>query len=117
MAFPKSKRKNYTVDGLKYTACINECGYTSDGAMKLNVAILAEYGKKSLCIVEGMANREYWADYPDFDAHQTFAITPRVICEIIRYAHRSGWSPQTDKSNKRIKLDNDGLRELISTVV
>ena len=113
MAFPKSKRKNLVVDDLKYTSCVNEAGYTEDGAVKLNVAVRAEYGTKSLCIIEGMANREYWSDYPNYDPSRTFSITPRVICEIIRHALQNGWDPNERKSDIRIQLNNEGLRKLI----
>jgi hypothetical protein len=60
MAFPKSKRKHYVVDELPYTACINENGTTDDWGVKVSVAIKAEYGKESLCLIKGMVNRSYW---------------------------------------------------------
>jgi hypothetical protein len=114
MAFPKSKRKHLCVDGLEYTACINECGYTVEDAVKLSVAIRAEYGTKSLCIVEGMTNRDFWHDYPNYDPNAAIAITPRVVCEIIRYSLRNGWQPMQNKATLRVQLDNEGLTAMIA---
>ena len=112
MAMPKSKRKGYSVDDNSYTVSVHECGYESSGGVKMAVTIKAEYGTGSFCIVEGMVNREYWHDYPDFSPTR-ISITPRVVCEIIRHAHSTGWNPTYDKSNCRIQLDNEALCQLM----
>ena len=56
-----------------------------------------------------MVIRDYWFDFPDIDREKTFAITPRVICELIRHALASGWSPTETKTQALVELDNDGL--------
>lgn len=86
MAFPKSKQKRLVVDELPYIACVSENGHTEDGGVKLRVIVQADYGYESLCMIAGMVNRDYWLDFPDIDTENTFAITPRVICELIRHA-------------------------------
>ena len=114
MAFPKSKRKHYVVDDQPYTACVNENGTTPDWGVKLSVAIKAEYGSHSLCLIKGMVNREYWNDYPNFDHAKTFSITPRVICGLIRHALKNGWDPVGSKSQCNIQLDNKVLLAIIA---
>jgi len=112
---PKSKSKAYSVDGNSYTVSVGECGHDSGGGVRMSVTLKAEYGTGSYCVVEGMVNREYWHDYPDFDPARTISITPRVVCEIIRYAHNAGWSPTDVKSNCRIHLDKEALGKLMCT--
>ena len=114
MAFPKSKRKNFVVDDRAYTACVNENGATADWGVKLSVAIKAEYGMHSLCLITGMVNRAYWMDYPDFDHKKAFSITPRVICGLIQYALNDGWQPMDSKSQCNIQLDNKDLLAIIA---
>ena len=114
MAFPKSKRKNFVVDNRAYTACVNENGTTADWGVKLSVAIKAEYGMHSLCLITGMVNRAYWMDYPDFDHKKAFSITPRVICGLIQYALNNGWQPMDSKSQCNIQLDNKDLLAIIA---
>jgi len=109
MAFPKSKQKRLVVDELPYIACVSDNGRTEDGGLNLRVIIQADYGLESLCVIAGMVNRDYWYDFPDIDIEKTFAITPRVICELIRYALDNGWSPAESKTQASIVLDNDGL--------
>ena len=109
MAFPKSKQRRLVVDDLPYIACVSENGRTEDGGVKLRVIVQAGYGHESLCVIAGMVNRDYWMDFPDNDLDKTFAITPRVICELIRYALNNGWAPTESKSQSQVKLDNDGL--------
>ena len=109
MAFPKSKQRRLVVDELPYIACVSENGYTNDGGIKLRVIVQAGYGHESLCVIAGMVNRDYWRDFPDYDPENTFSITPRVICELIRFALTNGWSPTESKTQTMVELDNDGL--------
>ena len=115
MAFPRSKRGRFSVDGMPYIACVSSNGRTDDGGVRLRVIIAAEYGFKSLCIVSGMVNRDYWYDFPNIDRNKTYSITPRVVCEIIRYALGNGWSPSGSKTQTRLNLDNDGLSAIIKS--
>ena len=103
----KSNRKSYIVDGDNYVASIAECGYDESGGLRLRVTVTADFGTKSTCMFEGLINREYWHDYPDFDPARTISITPKTICELIRYARNNGWDPVSSKSNQRIQLTND----------
>ncbi|MEL7496475.1 MAG: hypothetical protein AAFN77_02615 [Planctomycetota bacterium] len=116
MAFPKSKQKRLVVDELPYFACVSENGRTEDGGVKLRVIIQADYGYESLCVIAGMVNRDYWMDFPNLDIENMFTITPRVICELIRHALHHGWSPTKSKTQELIKLDNDGLFEIMRRV-
>ena len=109
IAFPKSKQKQLVVDDLPYIACVSENGRTTDGGVKLRVVVQADYGHESLCVISGMVNRDYWLDFPDNDMSKTFAITPRVICELIRHALAHGWAPTASKTQASAELDNDGL--------
>lgn len=116
MAFPKSKQKRLVVDDLPYITCVSENGRTEDGGVKLRVIVQADYGLESLCVIAGMVNRDYWFDYPDIDIEKTFAIAPRVICELIRYALTNAWSPTESKTQASIKLDNDGLFAIMQRI-
>ena len=109
MAFPKSKQKHLVVDGNRYIACVSENGRVSDGGVKLRVIVRAQYGCESLCVISGMVNRDYWYDFPDIELEKTFAITPRVICELIRHALANGWSPIESKTQMLVEIDNDVL--------
>jgi hypothetical protein len=113
MTFPKSKRNRLMVDGKPYIACVSQNGYTSDNGVKLRVIIQAGYGLESLCIIEGMVNRDYWLDFPDIDVAKTFSITPRTMCDLVRHALANGWAPVACKSIMRIQLDNEGLFEIM----
>ncbi|MEM9940488.1 MAG: hypothetical protein AAF939_02785 [Planctomycetota bacterium] len=115
MTFPKSKRKRYIVDQLPYTACITEHGISEDGGIQLGVAIKADYGLRSLCLIRGTVNRSYWMDYPDFDPNKSFSITPRVVCDLIRFAIANVWSPATSKSQMEFRVDNQKLSSIIQS--
>ena len=116
MAFPKSKQKHLVVDQFPCIACVSENGHTDDGGVKLRVIVQAGYGHESLCVITGMVNRDYWMDFPNIDVEKTFAITPRVTCELIRHALRNGWSPTKSKTQTTIKLDNDGLFDIMRRI-
>jgi hypothetical protein len=116
MAFPKSKRVPLIVDELPYIACVSRDGRTADGGVRIRVIIQAEYGLRPRCVVGGMVNREYWLDFPNNDMERTFTITPRVICEIIRYSLSNGWDPNTMKTQAAIELDNDGLFAILARI-
>ena len=111
MAFPKSKGRRLIVDDMPYVACVSKNGYTKDGGVRLRVTVRAEYGFKSPCIVAGMVNRDVWLDFPNVDPANTFSITPRVTCELIRYALANDWLPLPTKSKAQttVQIDNDGL--------
>ena len=110
----KSNRKSYFVDGDNYVASITECGYDETGAVRLRITVTAEFGTNSTCILEGLTNREFWHDYPDYDPGQTISITPKTVCELIRYARRNGWDPISSRSNQRIQLTNELLAEIVA---
>ena len=116
MAFPKSKQRRLVVDDLQYIACVSENGRTEDGGIKLRVVAQADYGHESLCVISGMVNRDYWMDFPNNDMEKTFAITPRVICELIRYALNNGWDPNKSKTQASVELDNDRLFAIMERV-
>ena len=116
MAFPKSKSKHFVVGNHPYTACVNENGTTADWGVKISVAIKAEYGTCSLCLIKGMVNREYWKDYPNYDPAKAFSITPRVICRLIQHALKNGWDPIASKSNCNIQLDNEAFLAIIADI-
>lgn len=116
MAFPRSKQRHLVVDELSYIACVSENGHTEDGGVKLRLVVQAEYGYESLCVIAGMVNRDYWLDFPDTDVGKTFAITPRVICELIRHALASGWSPTESKTQALIEIDNDQLFAIMQKI-
>ena len=117
MAFPKSKRKRLVVDGMPYVTCVSDNGYRADGGIRLRVIIQAEYGLESLCVIEGMVNRDFWLDLPDVNIAKTFSITPRVTCELIRHALANGWAPLECKTQVSVKLDNDGLFAIMKKIV
>ena len=116
MAFPKSKQRRLVVDDLQYIACVSENGRTEDGGIKLRVVVQADYGHESLCVISGMVNRDYWMDFPNNDMEKTFAITPRVICELIRYALNNGWDPNKSKTQASVELDNGRLFAIMERV-
>ena len=108
----KSKRKTYSVDGESYTASIVECGYDETGGVRLRVTATADFGTGSTCMLEGLTNREFWHDYPEFDRDQAISITPKTVCDLIRHARTHGWDPTTSKSNVRIQLTKKVISQM-----
>ncbi len=110
----KAKRKSYAVDGENYVASITECGFDESGAVRLHVTVTAEFGTNSTCILEGLTNRKFWHDYPNFDPDRTISITPKAICQLIRFARSNGWDPLSCRSNQRMQLTNECFARIIA---
>jgi hypothetical protein len=114
MAMPKSKGKQYEVDGRSYCVAISVSEIDEADAVHLRVTIQAGYGTRSFCIVKGLVNRSYWHDYPDIEEmrKRTISITPAVVCHIIRHTLNTEWNPDSEKANRAILLDNQFLATL-----
>lgn len=114
MAMPKSKGKQYEVDGRPYCVAISVSEIDEADAVHLRVTIQAGYGTHSFCTVKGLLNRSYWHDYPDIEEmrQRAISITPAVVCHIIRHALNTEWKPKTEKANRTILLDNQFLATL-----
>jgi hypothetical protein len=111
------KRKRFIVDSQPYevsmTAIYND-------KIDLRVTLKAVFGYGSICAIVGLRNLDYYYNYgywnePNFsESTDTISVTPKMIELLIRFAHQSGWSPQSEKSNKRIAISNLKARELLT---
>jgi hypothetical protein len=106
-------RSPMTVDGKPYEASLNATYPDDSGPIAIRVTIRADYGHRSVCIFRGFTNLEYWFNYGEYDPEKVIAITPRVIADLIRFAHTQGWDPDRSKSNVEIEADNSVIRQLM----
>ncbi len=90
---PGSKGREFKVDGRQYLVAVRSSGPNADELVKVGITIKAGYGTNSVCIIRGMLN--WW--WRDTGTTPGFQVTPRVICDVIRYAHEQGWNPSDDK--------------------
>ena len=102
----KSNPKQLNIDGNSYIYWVRELPYDDTDAVPLNVVIRADYGSRSTCTLIGIRNRERWHDYPNWNPESVIAITPKVIRDLIHYAHRAGWDPASNRANLTLEIDN-----------
>ena len=114
VAMPKSKGKSYNVAGNPYVVSIGVRDITDAGEVRISLTVRAEYGEKSFCKIRGLVNRSYWHDYPDVEEmrKQSIAITPAIVCKLIRQAHQSGWNPVESKSDFVMDIDNHEFKKI-----
>jgi hypothetical protein len=111
----KSRRNRpYTVDGRDYTASISTAGVDNEKNIQLRVSFHAQFGNRSVCLVRALTNRSFWHDYPEIEKMRSAAIsiTPKIICGLIRLAHREGWDPEVSKSSFELSANRDVVRAL-----
>jgi hypothetical protein len=108
------KTRPYTVDGRDYVVSISDAAIDPEGNIPLRISLRAEFGSRSVCLVRGLTNRSFWHDYPHIDKMEAAAVsvTPKIVCELIRLAHRQGWDPNASKSNFELSADRDLVRAL-----
>jgi hypothetical protein len=109
------KARPYVVDGKDYSVAISDTKVDDDGNVPLRISFRAEFGNRSVCQVRGVTNRSFWHDYPQNEAMRAAAIsiTPQVISELIRFAHRQGWDPVASRSNFELLADRDDIKKLL----
>jgi hypothetical protein len=112
----KSVPRDYTIDGKPYSVSISAGKIDREGDVHLRVTFRALYGTRSVCLVRGVTNRSYWHDYPDVESmrERSISLTPRVVCELVRLAHRAGWAPATVRSNFRVDVTRDDIRAIVA---
>src|SRR5579872_3624195 len=95
------KTRLYVIDGRDYAVSISDTGIDREGNIPLRVSFRAQFGSRSVCLVRGLTNRSFWHDYPEIEKMRAAAIsiTPKIVCDLIRLAHRKGWEPEKSKSN------------------
>ncbi len=102
----KSNPKRLQIDGNPYIYWVTELPYDETGAVPIRVAIRADFGNRSTCTFTGLKNRERWHDDPNWNPEMTIAITPKVVCDLVHYAHGSGWEPVGDRANLFLVVEN-----------
>lgn len=105
------KQKPLMVDGNPYLYWVRELDYDKDGAVPLRVVVRADFGARSFCTITGLTNRARWHDYPDTCEGTPVALTPHVVCNLIRHAHAEGWTPNVLRTNIELCIDNSFLVE------
>ena len=111
---PKSKRRNYTIDGKPYAVYVSPGDVDHEDSIRLRVTFRALFGTRSVCLVRGLTNRSYWRDYPDIEQmrERSISLTPKIVCGLVRLAIRAGWSPEDAKSNFEFEATKDDVRAL-----
>src|SRR6476620_11899570 len=94
------KRKPFVIAGNPYRISLTARFEKDPDPVSIRVTIQAYYGQRSTCIVRGLHNYDYWDNYGcDPSLIQPFAVTPKVLCQIVQLAHDRGWDPVNSKSN------------------
>lgn len=104
------RQKPFVVDNQRYETWLT-AKYAD--AVELRLTVRADFGSHSICIFSGLQNFDYYHNYGHWEEIDSIAITPQMICALIRYARRSGWEPDTSKSNRQIDLCNQDARQLL----
>lgn len=105
----RERQKPVIVDGFPYLYWIREMPYDKLDAVPLRIVFRADFGHRSFCTITGLTNREYWHDFPIWNPDVTIAVTPRVVCNLIRYARTQGWDPVGTSANYSLATDNASL--------
>ena len=110
----KLKPRNFTIDGKPYAVSISAGEIDREQDVHLHVAFRALFGNRSVCLVRGLTNRSFWHDYPAIEEmrEKSISITPKIVCDLVRLARRSGWSPESCKSNFEFLATKDDIRVL-----
>ncbi len=111
----RTRPKPLIVDGEPYLYWIRELRYDSNGAVPLRVVVRADFGTRSFCTINGLSNREYWHDYPDWNPAACISLTPGVVCQLIRYTRTQGWEPTESRTNVVFSLDNSAIDPMHSS--
>jgi hypothetical protein len=105
-----------TVDHNQYVVKVSAERTDADGTVHVRVTLRAQYGTRSVCIVRGFENLDQWSYAwlkPDFVPIDVIAITPGVVCRLIKWAHQAGWNPAEVKSNVELRVSADDVRRLL----
>lgn len=106
-------RRHLVVNGDRYIVTIRAVPQSLNLPHSLCVTIRADYGHRSVCLIRGLTNLEYWYHSPDFEHAQTISVTPKVITKMIGMALKDGWTPRTSRTNFELTLDNASLKSLM----
>ena len=111
-------RQPYTVDGRDYKVSISDAGFDQEKNVRLDISFRAQFGTRSACQVRGVTNRSFWQDFPEIEQIRAAAIsiTPKVVCELIRLAHRKGWDREASRSNFELLADREMVRAFSESV-
>jgi hypothetical protein len=108
----RQRQKPVIVDGEPYLYWIRELPFDDADAVPLRVVLRADFGTRSFCTITGLTNREYWHDFPIWDPDVTISVTPKVVCNLIRFARTQGWNPVSTRTNFSIATDNASLSSI-----
>jgi hypothetical protein len=109
MSTRKSNPKRLEINGIPYIYWVRELPYDDTGAVPLSVVIRADFGTRSTCTFTGLKNRERWHDYPNWNQELAIAVTPKVVCDLVHFAHGAGWDPSGVRANLTLEIENSLL--------
>lgn len=109
-------RKPMTVDGRAYIASITAVYVAAGSPLTMRLTIRADFGHRSYCTFRGLTNHAYYFNYGEYDPEQSISLTPRVVADLIRFAHSQGWEPMQSRSNFEVESDNDAVRQIMHAV-
>jgi hypothetical protein len=110
----RSKPRDYVIDGRPYAVTISAAHIDEERNVHLRVTFRALFGTRSVRTVRGITNRSFWHDYPHIEEMRakSISLTPKAVCELVRLAHRAGWTPENCRSNFEFHTTTDDIRAL-----
>ncbi len=81
----------------------------------MRVTFRAQFGTRSVCLVRGITNQSAYESSRE-EMKKRISITPRVVCEMIRQAHRAGWDPVGSRKNFECAVDREVVRGICEGV-
>jgi len=108
-------RKPFKVDGRDYLVPISDAGFDGQLRVCMRVTFRAQFGTRSVCLVRGITNQSSYESSPQ-EMKKRISITPKVVCEMIREAHRAGWDPVGSRTNFEWVVDREVVREICQRV-
>jgi len=114
MTMPRAKGRKHRIDGRQYFVSVSGGEIDAENNVHLRIAIQADFGHRSYCIVRGVTNRSFWHDYPNVELmrENSISVTPRVVSNLIALAHSEGWNPEVSKSNFELFATRETIRGL-----
>jgi hypothetical protein len=105
-------REAFEIDGRDYLVSISAARYDAKlNVVPMRVTFRAQFGTRSVCLVRGITNQSFYESSRE-EMKKRISITPKVVCEMIRAAHRAGWDPEGSRTNFEWIVD----REVVRTV-
>ena len=93
---------------------ISDTGFDQKFNVRMRVTFRAQFGTRSVCLMRGLTNQSHYENREELE--KRISITPKVVCELIRQAHREGWDPEGSRTNFEWFVDREVVRGICESV-